>query len=136
MRMRKIAVAVVTIGLGGGLIAASPAATAAESGPSVASVRAAEKFTLYEHDDQGGRHIGFTRDDKNLDNNRWDGANGNVNDKASSHRNHRNKKVRIWTKAGFNGEVYTAAPNSEDDDLSNNPIGDNSVSSVDINGNS
>ncbi|WP_216590823.1 peptidase inhibitor family I36 protein [Streptomyces brasiliscabiei] len=129
--MRKIAIAVATLGLGAGLIAVSPAATAATS----ADARVlAGSITLYEHDDFGGRKASFSATDCNLANNYWGtGANRVImNDQTSSMSNGRDSSVWLWQGAGKTGESYRAAANSADADLGNNPIGDNSVSCVEF----
>ncbi|WP_345580420.1 hypothetical protein [Streptomyces prasinosporus] len=127
--MRKIAIAVATLGLGAGLIAVSPAATAATD-----STRAiqAGSITLYEHDDFGGRKATFSGTDCNLSNNTWSGSSTIMNNQTSSMSNGRSASVWLWDGAGKTGDVYRAAANSADSDLSNNPIGDNAVSCVEF----
>lgn len=127
--MRKIAIAVATLGLGAGLIAASPAATAATT--SDFSVRAGA-ITLFEHDDFGGRKASFSATDCNLANNNWAGTSVNMNNQASSMSNGRDSSVWLWDGAGRTGDVYRAAASSADADLGNNPIGDNAVSCVEF----
>ncbi|MFF3380858.1 peptidase inhibitor family I36 protein [Streptomyces sp. NPDC002680] len=127
--MRKIAIAVATLGLGAGLIAVSPAATAA---PSADRQVRAGSITLFEHDDFGGRKAAFSATDCNLANNNWAGTSVNMNDETSSMSNGRDSSVWLWQGAGKTGEHYRAAANSADADLSNNDVGDNSVSCVEF----
>ncbi|EMF50987.1 MULTISPECIES: peptidase inhibitor family I36 protein [Streptomyces] len=129
--MRKIAIAVATLGLGAGLIAASPAATAATTAGAEAQIRAGA-ITLFEHDDFGGRKASFSATDCNLSNNKWAGTNVGMDNAASSMSNGRDSSVWLWQGAGKTGEHYRAAANSADADFSNNDIGDNSVSCVEF----
>ncbi|TDD11979.1 hypothetical protein E1294_44315 [Nonomuraea diastatica] len=84
-------------------------------------------FCLFQHDEHnfwGGKYVLFWPDGtcKNVD--------GPMNNSASSMINDTGRSVRLYNSANCAGAVgYTAKPNSEDEDFSNNGF-DNKASSL------
>lgn len=92
--MRKLSIAIATLGLGAGLLAVSPAATAATTAD--VTVKAGT-ITLFEHDDFGGKKATFGATDCDLRNNTWANSSTKMDNQASSMSNGRNASVWLWS---------------------------------------
>jgi len=116
-------------------LAATPASAGA--GGSCASGR----VCLYENNDFNNGNVDhwrdFTADDSTLTNNNWfnnqgSSANDIMNDETSSIKNRRGCSVRLWQNSSYGGASSTFGNGVNDGILSNNSIGDNRASSVDV----
>jgi peptidase inhibitor family I36 len=124
---RTIAVVVGVLSSAAMLAVASPAAQA--DNPACP----ANRFCLFEHDNFGGGRAVFAGDDSDLRNNFWEGTSRPVHNGASSMINNRGGSVGLRSNAGScSGDSYTANPESEDRDFTNNSF-DNEASCVQVN---
>lgn len=93
----------------------------------------ANAFCLFEDDDFGGGIAIFYDDDRDLRNRNWEGTNRPVHNGASSMINNTGRYVTLQSNAqSCDGDRYTARPESEDRDLTDNEF-DNEASCVQIN---
>ncbi|MGA6165536.1 peptidase inhibitor family I36 protein [Amycolatopsis magusensis] len=131
--MRKlISAAVVSIAVAGGLgLAAMPASAGVQAGSCSSG-----NFCLFENNDYNNGNtnhwLDLRSDDWDLNNNYWVGSNDSIDNETSSVKNRRGCQVRLWQHVGGTG-AHTRIENNQDDGfLSNNAIGDNRLSAVDI----
>jgi hypothetical protein len=123
---RKLGVAVGILALAaGGALGMASNASAAESGAQ------ATYFVLYEDDNFGGRHANFGGSDVELNNKYWYGSTSAfAQNGGSSMINNTGSYVGLWDiGTSCSGASYTAKPNSQDSDFSNNSF-DNKASCV------
>ncbi|WP_371791344.1 hypothetical protein OG285_16105 [Streptomyces sp. NBC_01471] len=113
--MRKIALSVGLAAVAtAGLIAASPAATAAEAG-----TQATACFTLWQTAGYNDGSRSFSGNDNDFGNNNW--SNGKKsNDDANSGKNACSHRVYLYANSNYGGQSYYLQANSSDSDFGNN----------------
>ncbi|MCT9104193.1 peptidase inhibitor family I36 protein [Streptomyces mirabilis] len=124
--MRKLGVTVGALAMcAGGVLGMASTASAAGTGAQVTY------FVLYEDDSFGGRHANFSGSDIELNNKYWSGSTSAfAQNGGSSMINNTSSYVGLWdVGTSCSGASYTAKPNSQDADFSNNSF-DNKASCV------
>lgn len=125
MMRRTIAVIVSVLASAAALVVVSPVAQADNTRCP------ANRFCLFEHDDFGGGRADFSGADTDLTDNFWSGGSGGrVHNGASSMINNTGRFVTVRSDAATcRGDDYSADPESEDANLTNNDF-DNEASCV------